>query len=104
MKIIIDGMGGDNAPASVVKGAIDAANEYNVEILIVGREEEINQELKKYSYDNEKIKILNAEEVIENTEDPALAIRRKKNSSLVVGLNSLKNGDGDGFISAGSKS
>lgn len=102
MKIIIDGMGGDNAPASVIKGAIDASNEYNIKILIVGREEEINKELKKYSYDSEKIKVLNAEDVIENTEDPSLAIRRKKNSSLVVGLNALKNGEGDGFISAGS--
>lgn len=102
MKIIIDGMGGDNAPVSTVKGAIDAVNEYNIDLVIVGREEEIKKELKKYDYNHEKIQILNAEEVIENTEDPALAIRRKKDSSMVVGLNALKNGLGDGFISAGS--
>ena len=102
MKIIIDGMGGDNAPVSTVKGAIDAVNEYNIDLVIVGREEEIKKELKKYDYNHEKIQILNAEKVIENTEDPALAIRRKKDSSMVVGLNALKNGLGDGFISAGS--
>lgn len=102
MKVIIDGMGGDKAPVSTVKGAIDAVSEYNIDIIIVGREIEIKNELKKYDYNHEKIQVLNAEEVIENTEDPSLAIRRKKNSSMVVGLNALKDGLGDGFISAGS--
>ncbi|NLL82487.1 MAG: phosphate acyltransferase PlsX [Tissierellia bacterium] len=102
MKIIVDGMGGDNAPVETVKGTVDAVNEYDIDAIIVGKEQLIKEELNKYNYSTEKIQILNAENVISNDDDPALAIRRNKNSSLVVGLNALKDGLGDGFISAGS--
>lgn len=102
MKIIIDGMGGDNAPEATVKGAIDAINQYGVEIIITGPSEILSKELAKYNYPEEKLEILNANEIITNDDDPAIAIRRKKDSSLVVGLNALKDGLGDGIISAGN--
>src|SRR5690606_29745979 len=102
MNIIVDGMGGDNAPSEIVKGCVDAVNEYDINIMIVGKEQLIKEELGKYKYSDDKIQIINADDVITNDDDPAIAIRRKKNSSLVVGLNALKNGMGDGFISAGS--
>ena len=102
MKIIVDGMGGDNAPTEIVKGTVDAVNEYGIDAIIVGKEQLIKDELNKYNFIYEKIEILNAENVISNDDDPAMAIRRNKNSSLVVGLNALKDGLGDGFISAGS--
>lgn len=102
MKIIVDAMGGDNAPKEIVKGCIDAIAEYDISILFVGNEEIINNELNKYKYSKDKIQILNATDVISNEDDPAIAIRRKKDSSMVVGLNALVNGQGDGFISAGS--
>lgn len=102
MKIIVDAMGGDNAPEEIVKGSIDAIKEYDINILLVGKEELIKEELKKYDYDKGKVEILNASEVITNEDDPALAIRRKKDSSLVVGCKALVDGLGDGIISAGS--
>jgi len=102
MKIIVDAMGGDNAPAAIVKGAIDASNEYDIDLLIVGREEEILEELKKHNYKKDRVEVLNAEDVITNEDDPALAIRRKKDSSMVIGLKALTEGRGDGFVSAGS--
>lgn len=102
MKIIVDGMGGDNAPYAIVKGTIDAVNEYGIDVLIVGQESLIRDELSKYSYPAEKVEILDALDVITNDEDPALAIRRKKESSLVKGFKALTDGLGDGIISAGS--
>lgn len=102
MKIIVDGMGGDNSPIEIVKGSVDAVNEYDISIIIVGIEEIIKNELTKYNYPKERIEIINATEVISNDDDPALAIRRKKDSSMVVGLKALSDGLGDGFISAGS--
>ena len=102
MKIIVDGMGGDNAPLEIVKGAIDALNEYGIDLLIVGDESKINEELSKYSYSKDRVEVIHADDIISNDDDPALAIRRKKNSSLVVGLNALSDGKGDGFVSAGS--
>lgn len=102
MKIIVDGMGGDNAPVEIVKGTIDAVNEFNIDAIIVGKEDIIYRELKKYNYPKDRVEVLNAEDIITNEEDPALAIRRKKDSSLVVGCKALSDGMGDGFISAGS--
>lgn len=102
MKIIVDGMGGDNSPIEIVKGSVDAVNEYDINIIIVGNEEIIIRELAKYKYPKEKIEILNATDVISNEDDPAFAIRRKKDSSMVVGLKALSDGLGDGFLSAGS--
>jgi len=102
MKVIVDGMGGDNAPVSIVKGSIDAIKEYGVDILLVGNEEILQKEIDKYNFDKSKIEILHASEVITNEEDPALGIRRKKDSTVVVGLNALKENKGDFFVSAGS--
>lgn len=102
MKIIVDAMGGDKAPGEIIKGSIDAIKEYNINILFVGKENLIKNELKKHDYDETKVEILNADEVITNEDDPALAIRRKKDSSLVVGCKALVEGLGDGIISAGS--
>ena len=102
MRIIVDAMGGDNAPLEIIKGSIDAVNEFNIEVLLVGKEEIINAELSKYKYNRENIKVLNANDVITNDEDPALAIRRKKESSMVIGMKALTEGLGDGFISAGN--
>lgn len=102
MRIIVDGMGGDNAPIEIVKGCVDAVNEFSIEALIVGKEDLIKKELSKYKYPIDKIDILDAIDVISNDDDPAIAIRRKKDSSMVVGLKALTEGLGDGFISAGS--
>lgn len=95
-------MGGDHAPLEVVKGALDGVKEYDIDVVLVGKEDIIKNELKKYDYPSEKIQILNAVDVITNDDDPAIAIRRKKESSMVVGLKALSEGLGDGFISAGS--
>ena len=102
MRIILDGMGGDNAPGAIVEGAVLASKEIDHEIVIIGKEEIINQELKKYKYNNDKITVADAREVISNDEAPVRAVRSKKDSSIVKGINMVKNGDGDIFISAGS--
>ncbi len=102
MRIILDGMGGDNAPQEIVKGAVEASSQINHQIIIVGREDEINAELAKYSYDDTKIQVVHASEVIENEDSPVKAIRRKTDSSMVKGLTMLKEGEGDLFISGGN--
>ncbi len=102
MKVIVDAMGGDNAPSEIVKGSIDAIREYGIKVLLVGKKNILEEELKKYDYSKEDLEILDAQDIITNEDDPALAIRRKKDSSLVVGLKALVDGLGDGFISAGS--
>lgn len=101
--IAIDAMGGDNAPFEIIKGAIEALNENKqIKIILVGKEQIIAEELKKYTYDTERIKIQNATEVIETCESPTNAIRNKKDSSIVVGLKLVKEEKADAFISAGS--
>ena len=102
MRIILDGMGGDDAPGAVVEGAVLASKEIDHEIVIIGQEELIKQELKKYKYNHEKITVADAREVITNDEAPVRAVRSKKDSSIVKGINMVKSGDGDIFISAGS--
>jgi len=102
MKIILDGMGGDNAPFSVVEGAVLASRETQHHICIIGQEELIIPELKKYKYESEKISVINATQVISNDDAPVRAVRSKKDSSIVKGINMVKNGEGDIFISAGS--
>ena len=102
MRIIIDDMGGDHAPAEIVKGAVEAAAMIDHEICIVGKQELIEKELKKNKYNGNQISIVNADEVITMEDSPVKSIRRKATSSLVVGLNLLKDGDGDIFISAGN--
>ena len=96
-------MGGDNAPGEIVKGAVDAVTERNdITVCLTGQKDVIEKELSKYTYKKEQIEIVDAPEVIETGEPPVNAIRKKKNSSLVVGLNLVKSGEADGFVSAGS--
>ncbi len=102
MKILLDGMGGDNAPHAAVKGAVDAAAKIQHEIVILGDENLIRPELDKYEYDRSKISVIHTSEVISNEEAPVKAVRTKLDSSLVKGITMLNNGEGDLFISAGS--
>ncbi|WP_303870506.1 phosphate acyltransferase PlsX [Acetobacterium wieringae] len=102
MNIFLDAMGGDYAPYEIVKGAIDAVKEYDVKLTLVGHRQAVEEELSKYDYPKDKIEILHAETVIENTEEPAMAIRRKPDSSLVVALDEMKKRDNAVLISAGS--
>ena len=104
MKIIVDAMGGDNAPQAPVMGAIQANREYGVEIILVGRGEEILKTLADNGISDlpSGVAVSHASEVVEMCDDPATAFRKKKDSSLTVGLNLLKEGEGDAFVSAGS--
>ena len=104
MKIIVDAMGGDNAPVANVRGALDAVRELGVEVILVGRGEDILKVLKDEGVADlpPGLEIAHASEVVEMCDNPATAFREKKDSSLTVGLNLLKNGDGDAFVSAGS--
>ncbi len=103
VNVALDAMGGDNAPAEVVKGAVDALSEDNrVKVFLVGREPVISGELKKYTYDAERLEIVHASEVIDTGEPPVMAIRTKKDSSIVKGLQMVKEGKCDAFVSAGS--
>ena len=101
MRIIIDAMGGDNAPGEIVKGALNAAASHpEWEIALVGREAEIRSAMGGPAPAN--VLVVNASEVIEICDDPAMAFKQKKDSSITVGLNLLKSGEGDAFVSAGS--
>lgn len=103
MKIAIDGMGGDNAPMAVVDGAVDALKEYSdIEIYITGPEEKILKELAKHDYPKDRVKVIDAKEVIGTNEHPVMALRRKKESSIVKALNLVKNKECDAIISGGS--
>ncbi len=101
--VALDAMGGDNAPVEIIKGAVDAVNGSDkVIVKVVGPEDVVKAELAKYTYATERIIVVNATEVIETAEPPVMAIRRKKDSSLVVALNLVKKGEADAFVSAGS--
>ena len=101
--IALDAMGGDNGPAEMIKGAMDAiAKEPFMKVFLVGREDVIQKELTNYQYNKEQIEVVNATEVIETAEPPVNAIRRKKDSSIVVGMKMVKEGKADAFVSAGS--
>ena len=102
MKIIVDAMGGDNAPSEIVKGSVMAEKELGVEIVLVGKEEQVKAELEKCGYTGDKISVVNASEVIEGEDDPISAIRRKKDSSMRVALNLIAGGEGDAVVSAGN--
>ena len=101
MKLIFDINGGDNK-SEIIKGAIEASNEFNTDIILVGREDFINENLKELDYNKDKVEIIDAKDNIENNEDPAFALRRKKNSSIVVAMTLLKEKKADAIISAGS--
>ena len=101
--VVLDAMGGDHAPGEMVKGAIDAVNmRDDIKVILVGQEDVIKEEIGKYQYPEDKIGIVHAEEVIETAEPPVNAIRKKKNSSIVVGMNMVKNKEANAFVSAGS--
>ncbi len=103
VKVAVDAMGGDNAPGEIIKGAIDAINKMsNIKVFLIGKEEEIKAELKKYEYNKEQLEIMHATEVIATEEPPVMAIRRKKDSSLVKAMNMVKNQEADALVSAGS--
>lgn len=103
MIIAVDGMGGDFAPTSIVEGCVSAVNQYkNIKIIITGSESLIKNELKKFKYDNSRIEVLNANEVIINDEQPVKAIRKKKDSSLNKALYLVRDKKADAIISAGS--
>ncbi len=102
MNILIDGMGGDHAPEEIVKGAVQAAKEIEDTVSIIGQEELIHQWLEKLGWDGDNIQVVNATEVITNNESPAMAVRKKKDSSVSKGMRMLKEGEVDAFISGGS--
>ncbi|QQY80764.1 phosphate:acyl-[acyl carrier protein] acyltransferase [Keratinibaculum paraultunense] len=102
MRIIVDSIGGDKGPGEIIKGCVEAVNELDINITIVGKEDEIKEELSGYNFSKDSIDILNAKDMITNEDDPALAIRRKKDSSMVVGLKALAEGYGDAFVSTGN--
>ena len=96
-------MGGDNAPGEIIKGAVDAVSRRSdIQVLLVGRDDVVVKELGKYSFPENQIKVVPASEVIETDEPPVNAIRKKKDSSIVVGMNLIKSGEADAFVSAGS--
>ena len=103
IKIVVDAMGGDYAPEVPVQGAVEALQENtNISIVLVGRTDAIKEQLAKYTYDKERIEIVHAEEVIGFDEPPVMAVRKKKDSSIVVGMKLVKKGEADAFVSAGS--
>lgn len=107
MIILLDAMGGDNAPDANIKGAVKAINEINAEIWLIGKEDIIKNKIKEFynkdiSEISSRLKIYNATETIEMEDTPTIAIKHKKDSSMVIGFNLLKEGKGDVFISAGN--
>lgn len=103
VKVAVDAMGGDNAPVEIIKGAVEAINESNeVKVFIVGQEAIIDSELAKYSYNHDQVEVVNATEVIETAEPPVNAIRKKRDSSIVVAMKLVHDGKCDAYVSAGS--
>lgn len=103
IKVAVDAMGGDHAPLEIVKGAVEAvSSQENIKVFLVGQEKAVNAELQKYQYDTSRIEVVNATEVIEMAEPPVQAIRTKKDSSIVVAMKMVKNGEADAFVGAGS--
>lgn len=103
VNVAVDAMGGDNAPGEIVKGAVEAVQaEKQIKVYLVGKEEQVQAELEKYSYPKEQVEVVNATEVIEMAEPPVAAIRGKKDSSIVKGLYMVREGKCDAFVSAGS--
>ena len=103
IRVAVDAMGGDYAPAEMVKGVIDAVTlRQDIKVYLVGRKDAVEKELKKHSYSGSQIEVIHAEEVIETAEPPVMAIRKKKQSSIVMGMNMVKEKKADAFVSAGS--
>ena len=104
VRVVVDAMGGDNAPAEPVRAAVEAVTErQDIKVILTGKQEVIDKELAKYSgYPKNQIRVVNASQVIETAEPPVFAIRKKKDSSIVVGLNMVKKQEADAFVSSGS--
>lgn len=102
MRIVVDAMGGDHAPGNVVAGVVEAVRELPVNVTLVGQEGPVQEQLKKFSYPQEKISVLNAPSVVDMDDNPIDVIRRKRDCSMAVGINLLKEPGYDAFISAGN--
>ncbi len=103
VNVALDAMGGDNAPSEIIKGAAQAlAENKDLKVFLVGQKHIIEDELKAYNYDKDRLEIVDATEVIETAEPPVMAIRKKKDSSIVKAMTMVKNKDCDAFVSAGS--
>ncbi len=103
VKVAVDAMGGDNAPSEIVKGAVLAVQEDSrIKVFLVGPEDILKKELEQYPDLGDRLEVVNASEVITNDEAPVMAVRRKKDSSIVVAMTLVKNGTADAFVSAGS--
>lgn len=101
--VALDAMGGDYAPVETVRGAVEAVAEHpEIKVILVGKEDAIREELEKYTYSQDNIEVKNATEIIEMGEVPTKAVREKKDSSLVVAMNLVRNDDADAVVSAGS--
>ncbi len=103
VRVVVDAMGGDNAPGEIVKGAVHAVLDHeNIHVILTGKEDAVNAELSRYTYPKERIEVVHTSEVIETAEPPVAAIRTKKDSSIVIGLMMVRRGEADAFVSAGS--
>lgn len=103
INVAVDGMGGDNAPYEIVKGAVEAVNaDQRIKVFLVGQTDVLKEELSRYTYDQARLEIVQAQEIIETAEPPVQAIRKKKDSSLVKCMNLVKEGICDGMVTAGS--
>ena len=98
MKIIVDAMGGDNAPLEIIKGSLDAGKEYGVDIILVGQEDVIKTVSKENGLDISNVEIVNATEVIATDEDADSVLKKKPDSSMSVALRMLSEGKGDAFV------
>lgn len=102
MKIIVDGMGGDNAPLAVLQGCAQAVTEYGVEIIITGKKQELERLMEENEISRQNISIIDAPSVISMEDDPISVVKDKRNSSMGLAFDLLKNGDGDAMLSAGN--
>lgn len=103
VNVAVDAMGGDHAPKEIVKGAVEAVNENShVKVFLTGQEEVIRRELSGYTYNEKQVEVVPASEIIETAEPPVMAIRKKKDSSIVKALTMVKEGQCDAYVSAGS--
>ncbi len=103
VRVAVDAMGGDHALGEIVKGAVDAVlTRTDIEVILVGMEDRVKEELSKYTYPQDQVRVVHASEVIATEEPPVMAIRKKKDSSIVVAMNLVKRKEADAFVSAGS--
>ncbi len=102
MKIAVDAMGGDHAPEAIVEGVVQAAEEYGSSLILVGQEERVQQELAKYKTDHLPIEVRHAPQIVDMHDQPSVALRRKRQSSLHIAINMIKSGEADAAVSAGN--